>query len=242
MRYPVVNLHRMGGMLEDYQNEINNLKAKLNPGGYSQPGPTPAPYVPQPPEPPPSQPPPMPSGSGSVGCYTRPDGSGYWGPPEPGAVANNLTEFQCRGIERAQPLEPPPKPATTSDIDLPGTGMPPIMVQGGDEVPPPVPTLPPHPGAHAPVSTGIPTGEYGWPPLSYPPVPEPGPYTGPCPRGFTRTTPGGPCLPNVPSKDRFSSPSLPSIPGGLFSGDGATVSLFGLGAPLLMKPIRLRRF
>lgn len=41
VRYPVMNLRpaRMGGMLEDYQNEINAFKEKFQPPAYSQPGP-----------------------------------------------------------------------------------------------------------------------------------------------------------------------------------------------------------
>lgn len=197
MRYPIVNMkHRMGGILEDYESEINRLKDKLYHPTTSQLPPPPKQFPPADPYPPAAP-------SGPVACYTCPDGSAYWGAAQPGCKPNNLTKFQCEGAQFARPLEPPPPPPTTTEIDTEGTGRPPIMVHGGDEIPPPVPTPPASPGGHAPVVTGIPTGDYGAPPISYPPVPEPGPETQPCPPGTTRLVPGGPCVPDVATGDEL---------------------------------------
>ena len=158
---------RLGGMLEDYNNEINALKDKLSRLRQEQQAKQEAPFKGQevyhPPQYPPAPPPP---------------------PPPP-------------------PLFPP---QIVSGVDMPGTGMPPISVAAGDEVPPPVPTLPPaFPGGHAPVSTGIPFGEEGHPPYSYPPEPTqeqledcprdtvwaaPGDS---CPEGMEKTVPGSNC-------------------------------------------------
>jgi len=99
--------------------------------------------------------------------------------------------------------------------------MPPISVDAGDEVPPPVPTLQPLPGVHAPVSTGIPFGEEGRPPYSYPPEPTqeqledcprdtvwaaPGDS---CPEGMEKTVPGSNCcyksVASVPKSPAYGS-------------------------------------
>jgi len=195
---------RLGGMLEDYNNEINALKDKLSrlQKPYMQPAPPPSLFPAAPPAPtytPPPQPPP-----GTPNCFTRPDGSTYYGYPDGISTPNNLPETWCTGAG-SRPLEPEPPPSITSEVDYPGTGMPPISVDAGDEVPPPVPTLQPLPGVHAPVSTGIPFGEEGRPPYSYPPEPTqeqledcprdtvwaaPGDS---CPEGMEKTVPGSNC-------------------------------------------------
>ena len=188
---------RLGGMLEDYQNEINALKDKLSrlQKPYMQPEPPPSAFPAAPPYPPPPPPPPPPSGQ--LNCYTRPDGSAYWGYPDGVSTPNNLTEFQCMGAANPRPVEPPEPPSVTSEVDYPGTGMPPISVEAGDEVPPPVPNPPAgFPGGHPPVVTGIPGGEEGHPPYSYPPQPTEEQLRE-CPVGTVWAAPGDTCPPNM---------------------------------------------
>lgn len=248
LRRPPAASRRLGGMLEDYQNEINALKDKLSrlQKPYMQPEPPPSAFPAAPAEPstyPGPLPPPQPSGQ--LNCYTRPDGSAYWGYPDGVSTPNNLTEFQCMGAANPQPLEPPEPPSITSEVDYPGTGMPPITVQGGDEVPPPVPNPPAgFPGGHPPVSTGIPGGEEGHPPYHYwsPPseeelkyCPEGSVWAAPgddCPFNMSKTIPGSDCCyPSVasvsPGTPSFYPPSTTTVPG-LFESGYNTSSFQGL--------------
>lgn len=245
-RPPAVS-RRLGGMLEDYNREINELKDKLSrlQKPYMQPAPPPSAYPfsselpPSPPYTPPPQPPP-----GEPNCFTRPDGSTYYGYPDGISTPNNLPETWCVGAG-SRPLEPEPPPTITSEVDYPGTGMPPISVEAGDEVPPPVPTLPPaFPGGHAPVSTGIPYGEEGKPPISYPPVPTEDELReracpevgtayeyadGTCPPGMSKTVPGSPCCyPDVATEQeewRRYPPPITSMVPNLFDGGGVSAPM-----------------
>ncbi len=103
MKYPVMNLRpRMGGMLEDYQNDINNLKAKLNAQRSAFSGYTPPPnqYPPAPPLPPPAPPAP-PEGGGAT----------YFPPRQPGMVATGQPKPpNPNDITVVKPPSPPPVP------------------------------------------------------------------------------------------------------------------------------------
>lgn len=100
MKYPVMNLRpRMGGMLEDYQNDINRLKAALNAqrsafSGYTPP---PSQYPPAPPLPPPAPP----EGGGAT----------YFPPRQPGMVATGRPKPpNPNDITVVKPPAPPPVP------------------------------------------------------------------------------------------------------------------------------------
>jgi hypothetical protein len=223
IRYRVVNL---GGMLEDYQNEINNLKAKLNPGGYIQSGPVPMQPSPNPPgttHQPPRPPRPfnpgatMPSPSAATGYPTEPppplpplpppSGPPLGGCPPGTTWTPSGCQVNVPSVDRYIPYDPepseqPPVPSVDTylqDVRSPG-----------------------QPQPSQPVST--PSAE--------------------CPPGFTMTPAG--CKPDVPTMDRYSRPG--GFPGGLIPTGGltptggmtASSSLFGLGAPHFSRPIRLR--
>lgn len=148
MRYPVINLGpRMGGMLDDYKNEINNLKASLYRGqpfsGYT---------------PPPNQYPP----AGPAPAPAAPANPNYSGPrsfppAQPPMVATGQPRVNPNDISVA----PPPAPPVFTGLDpyapRPGvvTGIPP----GPDfQYPPTIPQLPP-----IPKPTTCPEG-YTWTP------------------------------------------------------------------------------
>ncbi len=109
------------------------------------------------------------------------------------------------------PNPPPEEPDTREARDFSREGavgpeanlppqMGPIAVHGGDEVPPPIPLPPKTPGGHAPVVTGVPDWNDRYIPPIVPPLP-PEPETSACGPGYSRTVPGGPCVPNTPSQD-----------------------------------------
>lgn len=189
MRYPVVNLRRvgMGGLLEDYQNDINSLKAKLNAqrSGFAGYTPPPNQYPPAGPLPPPPPPPPPPSPGPQTFHPPQPPmvATGHPPPPNP----NDITVYQ-------PPAPEPPPPSGPSNPFAPyakvATGIPP-MPYGG--------YVPPIPGPEEP----------GMPPI------KPPPGGGSCPEGTTWTPSG--CLPNTPSIDRsrplsMVSPTNPTVP------------------------------
>lgn len=223
MRYPVVNLgSRLDGMLEDYENEINDLKAKLNPGGYSQPGPTPVYTPPPPPRPPVVSPNPITPGgqappvSVATGYPTVPAPQ----PPVPQPEGIRTFPGACKANETWTPTGCKPNVASVDRYIGPAR----------------TPQEPPIPPGAPPLSvaTGYPTS-----PGPTPLVPPPPAAAGGCGPNETWTPTG--CKPNVATPGGGRT----AIPGSLFSGGeagGATAALFGLGAPILMKPIRLRGY
>jgi hypothetical protein len=172
-----------------------------------------------------------------LNCFTRPDGSTYYGYPDGISTPNNLPETWCTGAG-SKPLEPPEPPSITTEIDTPSQLMPPIALTDEEEEPEPVDTSQPTSGMHPPISTGIEYGEEAHPPYSYPPEPTeeelrdcprgsvwaaPGDT---CPPNMSRTIPGSDCcFPNVSTYDRkYTSMVLPN----LFDGGGVSaVSLTG---------------
>lgn len=146
MKYPVMNLGpRMGGMLEDYQNEINRLKDKLNkpnPGAYGYL--PPSSQFPGPPPPPPPSAPSEPSGTATY-FGPRPGPIVATGEPKP-SNPNEITIIR-------KPAPPPPPPSGPSNPFSPRpsvvTGIPPAPYS---EYNPPVPA----------------PGSYGLPPLEPP--------------------------------------------------------------------------
>lgn len=247
MKYRVVNLGSgLGGMLEDYQNEIDNLRARLNPGGYIQPGPVPLvpnpPSSTQPPRPTP-RPNPIRPGAGTpptsvaTGYPTEPPPPLPPLPPPPGPPAPGEPRGGC-----------PPGTTWTPSGCLPNVPSTDWSQRDRPTQPPPAgpPTPKPKPlgpGGEPPptsIATGYPTSP-GPTPMP-PPPPVPPPIQG-CPPGYTMTPAG--CRPDVPTTDRVypRSGGFPGgFPGGMPTGGGVTAGagLFGLGAPHFSRPIRLR--
>jgi hypothetical protein len=245
---------RMSGMLEDYQNEINKLKADLYHGTRSQGAPPPTTYPFAKPLPPPP-PPPTATGGGTPPTYT------------------DRISVKSEG-------ELPPRPATMSPFK-PGGGEPGVVSGGrpGNEIPvswnPPPPGPPPR-GPSVPTASPSSMREIGcyicgayhepqrmsrfdaaeagclevMPDRCAPPQPpSPGPLVAANPNVPTIAPPVSGATyvnPNPPPQ----RPSIPSIPGGLFSGPGG-VSAPGLqgirlapayryeGAPFLSRSIRI---
>jgi hypothetical protein len=233
MRYPVVNLgaRRMGGMLEDYQDEINNLKAKIYHPTTSQknpyaepPAPPRVPTAPAPRVPNPIQPGmPVPPLSVSTG-YLTPPGPVPAQPPSPYTPPSS----GCPSGTTWTPTGCLPNVATISRY--------PSRYPAPSPLPEPI-----EPGMPSPpvsVATGYPTP----PPTSQPIPPEPVPSVE-CEPGWTMTPAG--CRKNVVTPSR-----LPGIPGGLFSGGEAGLPIPGLSGirlspayryegPLLARSIRI---
>lgn len=183
MRYPVVNIYRMGGLLDDYMAENNAFKDKLSrmnaaaaaaeaQARAGQPVYHPPMYPSEPPAPPPPPPPPpQPSG-----------GATYFG-PRPGPM-----------VATGSPKPPPPPDPNLIQVIVPPKPQPPPQRPSG------LPLYPPNT-----VSTGIPPRpyEYGPPPQItdyYPPIPP----AQSCPSGYTWTPSG--C-----KKDVASEPQRPPI-------------------------------
>lgn len=234
MKYPVMNLRpiRLGGMLEDYQNEINSFKEKLqqinppNPGAYGYP-------------------PSNPNETGTTGPgeqggavefpnrFARefpyrppaPGGFGAGAPPAPGV---SVTGGIPMGPPTAPELPPLP-PQTPGKCDagyswIAGVGCVKDTPSNPDR-PPMGPTIPVNPGPRkggfGPGSpelpgTSVATGIISEPapPPKPPPPPVPTPAKG-CPEGTTQTPSG--CLPNVASPPN-RPPANPSLPPSSFSG------------------------
>lgn len=248
MRYPVVNLGarggRMGGMLEDYQNEINNLKAKLNTGGYSQPGRTPV-YMPPLPPPPPIEPPSSP----------------------PSAYAPAISVYTGASEEETLPPYPPNTVSTGIPPNLANPPWPPIDY-GYPPIPPPGACPPGQTWTPSGCKPNVPSVDQYLPP---PPEPTPTVTTTPPPPPSVETGMAPPSRPGVASVDcgpgRYwdgvqcqdlgtgQAPGgggglLNIATGGFFGGGGASgAGLFGrtvpirsygtLGGPAMARPIRL---
>lgn len=180
MRYPVVNLFQMGGLLEDYQKENDAFKEKLSrlnqqaAAQYAAANPGPVYHAPQWPIEPPPPPPPPPPVTG------QPGGATYFGPRPGPMVATGYP-----------PTPPPPNP---NEIQVIVPPRPP---------PPPPPGLPQNPPPT--VSTGIPPLPHAFGPsdYGYPPIPP----AQSCPPGYTWTPSG--CLkdtPSIPDRPPMSQP------------------------------------
>lgn len=233
MRYPVVNLvrPRMSGLSEDYQNEINALKTKLNAqrsafSGYNPP-PTTYPTA-QPAQPPPTPQPPPPdtggityfnSGLGPISLPPTP-------PPAPPVLGpNDISVYK----------PPPPPPPPPSGMDNPyapysrvSTGIPPGPYP---DYPPPLPTGPDMPPLRPPKGSSCPAGTT-WtpsgclpdvastpnpPPVSQlPPTPTLGP-TGMAPQGSVNSTPSWNTAPGATNTDTGVA-SVDCGPGQFFDG------------------------
>jgi hypothetical protein len=185
VRYPVVNLRRvgMGGLLEDYQNDINNLKAKLNAqrSGFAGYTPPPNQYPPAGPLPPPEPPPYMP------GTMAPP-------PPPPPSPSGGNANILMPPISVEPGDEVPPTVPT-------GYGMrplhPPVStgINSGPYAKPPPEFPPAEQGCPSGWSISEVTGKCE----QNPPVQTQSPgYTPPvpCPMGWSRKNPGDPCTQN----------------------------------------------
>lgn len=125
---PAAVHHRLGGMVEDYQNEINTLKEKLQrlgPGPYMQP----APVSLLPPPPPPPPPTPVFPPSVATGGYSAPGTPPPPGPP-PGPAPTrppvaSIDKYGRRITPEPEPLPWQPPGVATGGYSAPGNPPPP---------------------------------------------------------------------------------------------------------------------
>lgn len=237
MRYPIVNMkRRMGGMLEDYNNDLNRLKEKLYHPTTSQ--------IPQYPEP-------------EVMAREfpfrspTPTGGGAGMPVLPGVSVTG-------GIPGPLPTNPklPPLPTQypgvckSGESWIPGVG----CVKNTPSVPDRPPIGVPFPPDRATRRTSIVTGMISEPPTNPPLSPVQKGTSGtveqdvPCDPGYSRSlVPPYPCLKDVATGDRFipTDPSgcapgqfwdgrqcrgsVGTMPGGFGSFDGGGVQALSLG-------------
>lgn len=190
MRYPVVNL---GGLLEDYQLELTNLKDKLSNIAREAASQFAARFPV-----PPFQPPRFPSASSIPVRNPEP-------PPPPAPAGPTYFPPRMGPIVATGTPPPPPKP----DPNLIR-----VIVPKKPELPPRRPSgLPLYPPNT--VSTGIPPAPYSYPGPEppYPPIPEPQS----CPEGWTWTPSGckknTPSIPDIPpSSVRMPPPPISTTP------------------------------
>jgi hypothetical protein len=240
VRYPVVNLRpRLGGMLEDYQNEINSLKTKLNAqrdafSGYTPP---PTTYPTAQPVPPPEPTPPPPPDTGGITYFHSglgPISLPPTPPPAPPPLGpNDISVYQ-------PPPPPPPPPSGLRDPYAPyakvATGIPPSPYPD-QPLPQPqdLPPLRPQPGTSCPKgTTWTPSGCLpdtpsipNPPPVSQlPPTPTLGP-TGMAPQASVNSTPSWNSAPGA-TNPYASVPSVDCGPGQFFDGKQCRGSVGGL--------------
>ncbi len=237
IRYPVMNLRpRLGGLLEDYNNEINHLKDKLYHGqAFSGYNPPPMQY---PPSNPPANPPPPP-GPATQG------GATYFGPrPGPMVATGSPKPPNPNDITVVKPPTPPPTPGLPQYPQYPSvvTGAP-----GADYQYPPIinfyPPVPTTPQPCPPGYTSTPSGCLKNTPTlpDRPPIQPPPPVETPA-TSVTQNSGNGPYQATSGEgpgqcpegqfwdgvKCRGSVSSLPSIPTG--GGSAPTETSFGPGA------------
>lgn len=252
MKYPVMNLRpmKMGGLLEDYQKEISDFKAKLNqlnppnPGAYGYP-PPPSTY-------PPASPggregPPGPSGTPGVSSWPRPTvnpfGAGAGplpmsvatggnptpppGPEEPEGLPfhqeGDVKRFSCGPDETLTPSGCVPN-VQTVDYRIPRLPTPPMSVATGGN---PTGTPPPPPPSRPDVATpGRPCGpNETWTPSGCLPNVETGGRS-----GLVQTPPPPPPPPSTTtSMGPSSTPSWNTAPGVTRPSDGAPVASVDCG-------------